>query len=191
MYSVINQCCRTSCCAFFHSGDPTRLYPLYCTLYFCTLTRRQLHALVALSSAFVSDIFSIQFYSVWTPAYAPGEGQTSRVYSSNPVLHLYISCYVTVNKPVLSNLSLRLLPQWWPRSGCTLCTVHCTSVHSLTCRQPHALVALSPAFLSDIFVQLLRCTLNWLQLNKRFLLSISLRNQQTFFTLILSVGSWP
>jgi hypothetical protein len=38
--------------------------------------------------------------------------QTSRVYSNNPVLHLYISCYVTVNKPVLSYLLLRLLPQW-------------------------------------------------------------------------------
>ncbi len=33
------------------------------------------------------------------------------VYSTNPVLHLYISCYVTVNKPVLSYLSLCLLPQ--------------------------------------------------------------------------------
>ncbi len=42
----------------------------------------------------------------------PGDGQTSRVYSNNPVLHLYLSCYVTVSKPVLSYLSLRLLPQW-------------------------------------------------------------------------------
>jgi hypothetical protein len=35
------------------------LYPLYCTLYLCTLTltRRHLQALVALSLAFVSDIF--------------------------------------------------------------------------------------------------------------------------------------
>jgi hypothetical protein len=48
---------------------------------------------------------------LWTPAYTPGDGQTSQVYSNNPVLHLYISCYVTVNKPVLSYLSLRLLPQ--------------------------------------------------------------------------------
>jgi hypothetical protein len=37
---------------------------------------------------------------LWTPAYTPGDGQTSWVYSNNPVLHLYISCYVTVNKPV-------------------------------------------------------------------------------------------
>jgi hypothetical protein len=44
--------------------------------------------------------------------YTPGDGQTSWVYSNNPVLHLYISCYVTVNKPVLSYLSLRLLPQF-------------------------------------------------------------------------------
>jgi hypothetical protein len=42
------------------------------------------------------------------------DGQTSRVYSSNPVQYLYISCncYVTANKPVLSYLLLRLLPQW-------------------------------------------------------------------------------
>jgi hypothetical protein len=26
---------------------------------------------------------------LWTPAYTPGDGQTSRVYSNNPVLHLY------------------------------------------------------------------------------------------------------
>jgi hypothetical protein len=44
-----------------------------------------------------------------TPAYTPGDGQTSWVYSSNPLLHLYISCYVTVNKPLLSYLLLRLL----------------------------------------------------------------------------------
>jgi hypothetical protein len=48
---------------------------------------------------------------LWTPAYTPGDAQTSWVYSSNPVLHLYISCYVTVNKPVLSYLLLCLLPQ--------------------------------------------------------------------------------
>jgi hypothetical protein len=48
----------------------------------------------------------------WIPAFTPGSGQTSRVYSNNPVLLLYISCYVTVNKPVLSYLSLCLLPQW-------------------------------------------------------------------------------
>jgi hypothetical protein len=34
---------------------PIRLYLLPCTLYCCTLTRRQPSALVALSSAFVSD----------------------------------------------------------------------------------------------------------------------------------------
>jgi hypothetical protein len=47
----------------------------------------------------------------WKPAYAPGDSQTSRVYSNNPVLHLYISCFVTVNKPVLLYLLLRLLPK--------------------------------------------------------------------------------
>ncbi len=39
------------------------------------------------------------------------DGQTSRVYSNNAVQYLYISCCVTVNKPVLSYLLLRLLPQ--------------------------------------------------------------------------------
>ncbi len=39
-----------------------------------------------------------------TPNYTPGDCQTSWVYSSNPVLHLYISFYATVNKPVLSYL---------------------------------------------------------------------------------------
>ncbi len=67
------------------------------------------------------------------------------------------------------------------QSGCTLCTVHCASVHTLTRRQLHALVALSPAFIGDIFVQLLLCALHWLQLTKCFSLSLSLRNQQTFF----------
>jgi hypothetical protein len=43
------------------------------------------------------------------------------------------------------------------------------------------LVALSPAFVSDTFVQLLQCTFYWLQLNKHFSLLISLRDQQTFF----------
>jgi hypothetical protein len=50
--------------------------------------------------------------ALWTPPFSPGDGQTNQVYSNNPVLHLYISCYVTVNKPVLSYLSLRLLPRY-------------------------------------------------------------------------------
>ncbi len=36
--------------------------------------------------------------ALWTPAYTPGDGHASWVSSNNPVLHLYISCYVTVNK---------------------------------------------------------------------------------------------
>jgi hypothetical protein len=48
------------------------------------------------------------------------EGQTSRVYSSNPVQYLSISCYVTVNKQGLQYLSLRLLPQWWPQRDWSL-----------------------------------------------------------------------
>ncbi len=37
--------------------------------------------------------------ALWKPSYTPGDSQTSQVYSNNPVLHLDISCYVTVNKP--------------------------------------------------------------------------------------------
>ncbi len=48
--------------------------------------------------------------ALWTSAYTIGDSQTSGVYFNNPVLHLYISCYVTVNKLVLSYLLLRLLP---------------------------------------------------------------------------------
>jgi hypothetical protein len=42
----------------------------------------------------------------------PCDGQTSPEYPSNPVQYLYISCFVTANKPVLLYLLLRLLPQW-------------------------------------------------------------------------------
>jgi hypothetical protein len=58
------------------------------------------------------------------------------------------------------------------------CTLQlCTLAH----RKLHTLVALSPTFVSDTFIQLLRCTFHWLQLNKRVLLLILLRDQQTFF----------
>ncbi len=75
---------------------------------------------------------------------------------------------------------IRLYPSYCTLYLCTL---------TLTCWQLHALVALSSAS-GDISFQLLRCTLHWLQLNKRFSLSISLRNQQTFFLLffLLEVG---
>ncbi len=42
-----------------------------------------------------------------------GDGQTSWVYSNNPELHLYINCFVTVKKPVLSYLLLCLLPHFF------------------------------------------------------------------------------
>ncbi len=86
-----------------------------------------LHVGAAFQGLYVHGAYSC---CLLTPAYTPGDGQTSRVYSNNPLLHLYISCYVTVNKPVLLYLLLHLLLQWWPQSVCTLCTVHCTSVHS-------------------------------------------------------------
>ncbi len=63
------------------------------------------------------------------------------MYSTTLVQYLYIRCYLSDNKPVLSYLLLRLLQQWWPRSGCTLCIVHCTVVHS----HPHSHVAVISA----------------------------------------------
>ncbi len=55
---------------------------------------------------------------LWRPCYC-GElptplvdGQTSWAYPINPAQYMYISCYVTVNKLVLSYLSLRLLPHY-------------------------------------------------------------------------------
>ncbi len=52
---------------------------------------------------------------MWRAAYAPGDCQTSLVYSSQPVQYLYINQLLSINKLVLSYLLLRLLPQWWPR----------------------------------------------------------------------------
>ncbi len=61
----------------------------------------------------------------------------------------------------------------------------CTLTHQ---HQP-APVALSSAFVSDIFVLTIQCALHWLQLSKRLPLSISLRNLQTFyFVFLLEVG---
>jgi hypothetical protein len=105
------------------------------------------------------------------------------VTSNNPVLHLYISCYVTVNKlcsavvPIVAPSSTVVTPIRLYPLYCTLYL--CT----LTRQQLHVLVALSSAFVSDISIQILQCALYWLQLNKCFLRLISLRNQQTFFQL--------
>ncbi len=79
---------------------------------------------------FLKSIIAGCFISVWRAGYTPGDRLTSWVYSTTFLQYLYISCYLSDNKPVLSYLLLGLLPQWWPRSGCTLCIVHCTIVHS-------------------------------------------------------------
>jgi hypothetical protein len=91
---------------------------------------------------------------VWRAGYIPGDRLTSWVYSTNCVQYLYVSCYLSDNKRVLSYLLLCLLPQWSPRSGCTL--YFCT----LTPRQPSAPVALSSAFVSDFLFQVLQCALH-------------------------------
>jgi hypothetical protein len=40
-------------------------------------------------------------YSLWTPAYTPTDHLTSWVYSTTFVQYMYISCYLSDNKPVL------------------------------------------------------------------------------------------
>jgi hypothetical protein len=49
--------------------------------------------------------------ALWRAGYTPGDRLTSWVYSTTFVQCLYISCYLSENKPVLSYLLLRLLPQ--------------------------------------------------------------------------------
>jgi hypothetical protein len=70
---------------------------------------------------------------LWRPVCAPGWQSNQLAMYPCTLVHsvqsLYISCYVLSNKLVLLYLLLCLLPQWWPWSGCTLCIVHCTSVH--------------------------------------------------------------
>jgi hypothetical protein len=66
-----------------------------------------------------SDLFSFQLRPelegvLWRAAYAPGDGQTSPAYSSNPVQYLYISCYVIANNQCCRTtyLLLHLLSQF-------------------------------------------------------------------------------
>jgi hypothetical protein len=47
----------------------------------------------------------------WRAGYIPGDRRTSWVYSTTFVQYLYISCYLTDNKPVLSYHLLGLRPQ--------------------------------------------------------------------------------
>jgi hypothetical protein len=79
--------------------------------------------------------------ALWTPAYTPGDSQTSWVYSSNPVLHLYRSCYVTVKKPKIPLVVLASTVV----APIRLYPLYCTLTH----RHPSAPVALSSAFVSD------------------------------------------
>jgi hypothetical protein len=48
--------------------------------------------------------------ALWRAGYLPGDCLTSRVYSTTCVQYLYISCYLSDNKPLLSYLLLCLLP---------------------------------------------------------------------------------
>jgi hypothetical protein len=72
-----------------------------------------------------------RYIYLWRAGYTPGDCLTSWVYSTTCcTVPVYKLLFIRQNKPVLSYLSLCLLPQLWPWSGCTLCIVHCTFVHS-------------------------------------------------------------
>jgi hypothetical protein len=107
--------------------------------------------------------------SVWRAGYIPGDRLTSWVYSTTCVQYLYISCYLSDNKPVLSYIvvlastvvtPIRLDPLYCTLYFCTL---------TPTCQQPSAPVALSAALVSDFLFQVLQqCALHWLQLSQHF-----------------------
>jgi hypothetical protein len=61
--------------------------------------------------------YTVKRRGVWRAAYILGWRQTICVYPNIPAQSLYRSCYVTADKLVLSYLSLRLVPQWWPWPG--------------------------------------------------------------------------
>ncbi len=87
---------------------------------------------------------------------------------------------------MLSYLLLRLLPQWWPQSGCTLCTVHCTL--TLTRRQPQVLMLFR--LHKWFFVPTYTVCTSLATTSKVFLLYILLQNHQPFhFNFVLCVGS--
>ncbi len=90
------------------------------------------------------------------------------MYSTTLVKYLYISCYVTVNKLVLSYLYT--VPLYTP-------THTHTSAATSAGRSLFSLRKWS-------FHSTKQCTLHWLQLRKRFLLQIPLRNPQIFFSLL-------
>jgi hypothetical protein len=46
----------------------------------------------------------------------------------------------------------RLFPQWSPRPGCSLCTVHCSSVHSFFMPEPSARCSLFFAYFANVSV---------------------------------------
>jgi hypothetical protein len=60
--------------------------------------------------------------TLWRAGYIPGDRPASWMYFTTCVQYLYISCYLSDNKPVLSYLSLCLLPQF-PFLYCDL--FHC------------------------------------------------------------------
>ncbi len=133
--------------------------------------------------------------TVCRAGYIPGDRLTSWVYSTTCVQYLYISCYLLDNKPVLSYLLWYLLPQWWPRSGCTLCIVHCTFVHSHVGSHQRQPLSLPPSYTIFCFKF---CGVHSIGYNFHsiFSLAISFRNQQfspktnTIIPVLENSNSW-
>jgi hypothetical protein len=73
-----------------------------------------------------------EIMTMWTPAYTPGDGQTSWVYSSNPVL--LFNCQTSFVVPLIAltftvATPIRLYPLHWTLYCCTLHTHSHVSSH--------------------------------------------------------------
>ncbi len=89
---------------------------------------------------------------------------------------------------MLSYLLLCLLPLWWPRSGCSLCIVHCTFVHSHIGSHQCQSLSLPPSWVTFYFKF---CSVRSIGYNfhSTFLLAISFINQQFSKNSYFPVGS--
>jgi hypothetical protein len=130
---------------------------------------------------------------VWTPAYIPTDRLTSWGVLHHPCTVpvyklLFIRQKTSAVIPLVVITSTVVTPIRLYPLHCTLYC--CTLTPTLTRRQSSALVALSPAFVSDFLFQVLQCTLDWLHLSQHCLLTISFRNQQFFskFIFLLEVS---
>ncbi len=95
--------------------------------------------------------------------------------SAMAFVYVHVECTVPAIKAVLCieinqccHSCRRLFPLWWPRSGCTRCAVHCSSVHSYSSCRFQQCTSLSPSPISPMWESFAS-----FRFNKRTLLSLS------------------